>query len=93
VDPITRRRWGHIRKIGKGRFIVLAALLFSAVSLFIYAVFLRLFETETSKSLQLMLAATLVCYGPLWSLTFWTEMEKKWHEPPRRDGHWWKDLL
>lgn len=79
--------------MGKGRFIALAALLFSAVSLFFFAMFIRIFDLQADQSFQLMLAGVLVCYGPLWSLTFWTEMEKRWNQPPRRDGRWWRDIL
>jgi len=79
--------WGNTRKLGKGRFVVLAALLHSAVSLFVFAALGRIFETHTSKAFETMLAGVLICYGPVWSISFWTEMEKRWRET--RVTKWW----
>jgi hypothetical protein len=87
MDALSKRRWGYIRRLGKGRFIVLAALLFSACSLFFFALFIRIFDIHSSTSFETMLAFALICYGPVWSISFWTEMERRWRQP--KITKWW----
>lgn len=93
MDEFTRKRWGKTRKIGKGRFVVFAGLLYSAVSIFFLALFIRIFDIETPAFLNSIMAAILIGYGPIWSYSFWTAMEDKWNQPRLPGESWWRGLL
>ena len=64
--------------MGRGRFVLFGAISYSALALSFLAAFIRLFEVQSSVSINMLVAAILVAYGPIWSHSFWVAMEEKW---------------
>ncbi len=81
MDTLSRRMWGSSRRLGKARFVVLAGIAFSLVACSLFWLFVRLFDLGGSSSLNAFLTFLLICYGPVWSYSFWTLMERKWNAP------------
>lgn len=79
MDALSRKMWSNSRRLGKIRFVVCAGIAFSFVACLIFWLFVRLFGLDGSPSLNAFLAFLLICYGPVWSYSFWTAMERKWN--------------
>jgi hypothetical protein len=78
MDTFSSNMWAKTRKLGKAKFIVLAALAHSTLACSIYALIIELFAIQNSPLFTLGVLALLVCFGPLWSYSFWVRMEKTW---------------
>jgi hypothetical protein len=85
MDTFSSHMWAKARKLGKAKFIVLAALAHSALACLIYVSILELFAIDNSPLFTFAVLTVLVCFGPLWSYSFWVRMEKAWAASER--GH------